>query len=43
LYFTIAMLFTKYFSILFALMVDSAIAAAVPEPAAQPGYVSERK
>jgi hypothetical protein len=39
LYFTIAMLFTKYFSIFFALMVGSAIAAAVPEPAAQPGYV----
>jgi hypothetical protein len=37
------MLFTKYFSIFFTMMVGSAIAAAVPEPAAQPGYVSERK
>jgi hypothetical protein len=33
----IIMLFIKYFSIFFAMMVGSAIAAAVPEPAAQPG------
>jgi hypothetical protein len=40
---TITLLFTKYFSIFFAMMVGSTIAAAVPEPAAQPRYVSERK